>query len=971
LALAFFVVLANIVFFPFLWQDRSMMSSSKDAASLNFTGAYPFAKTSDPGKVLDAGAPAWVTEPEFRLMHDQIFHEHVVPLWNPFEAFGDPLLASMQAQPFYPPAWLVIAHPTPRAYSIFIIVRLLLAGFFAFLFLRFFVGFTAALAGGVCCMLMGYFVLYYDMPEVSVESTISMLFFAVELHVRRRSWYSALTLAFAVWLVIMGGMPESSLLLVGLGGSYAVLRVAMQRNRLTALCHVALAGMLGAVCSALFVLPSIEFIRNSTNAHEVRFTGYALGLGSDPWLPQYLISYLSPLTFGPPWNSILGKFSGFSGVRGYFGVIPLFFSCAAVIGSFLDRRDETKRVHNAVTAFFAFATLFFLGKHFGVPIVNSLGALPLFDEVSFPKYEEVLIGFSVAMLVGLGFDRLFAGAGAGAGAGARRVAQIAATCTFAIVTSTVLWALTIMNHIATMFIYFWFGCASLAAFLVVVLAVTVLLHRGWVRPRTLGYAALGSLCFEMSCNYLIPMFYVATSEPPNWRNAYAGAPYVRYLQAAMSHQERLLGLDAMLYPNWASAFGLQDVRGLDALFYKRYFAFLSAFLPKDSRFPDEFENRFTGQTAFYPSSMLAQRFLSLSSVSYIVTSKYFIEPHSITGMIVSQNLHKIPQERQPQFITGYFDLAGEKRAGFLEHPPFSRLPVRIDVPKRDAKLSFGIGFDPETYAGPPCGGGVHYVLEVRDGSTIRQVFNAYIDPKHVVAQRRWLQRSVDLSSYSGRSIELLFSTFPGAQGTCMAWSLWSDPHFAASPRPSSLPFKPVYADEAYVYRFEDPLPRATIYYAVHVVTAETALAALRAPAFDIHRSAVVEIPSSEHLSVAAQSPAGEPPVGADAAQIVSYRSQEVVVRANARRPGLLVLNDTDYPGWRAFLDGKPVAIVAANYLFRGVFVPPGEHKVTFRYQPQSWLVGIWITLVGMICLAAYAILLARSGKSMDENQVGV
>ena len=40
------------------------------------------------------------------------------------------------------------------------------------------------------------------------------------------------------------------------------------------------------------------------------------------------------------------------------------------------------------------------------------------------------------------------------------------------------------------------------------------------------------------------------------------------------------------------------------------------------------------------------------------------------------------------------------------------------------------------------------------------------------------------------------------------------------------------------------------------------------------------------------------------AQIVSYEPERVEIEATSRGPGLLVLSDLHYPGWKAEVDGR-------------------------------------------------------------------
>ena len=48
---------------------------------------------------------------------------------------------------------------------------------------------------------------------------------------------------------------------------------------------------------------------------------------------------------------------------------------------------------------------------------------------------------------------------------------------------------------------------------------------------------------------------------------------------------------------------------------------------------------------------------------------------------------------------------------------------------------------------------------------------------------------------------------------------------------------------------------------------------------------------------------------------------------------LVVLADTYYPGWKAYLDGARTEIHRVNGGLRGVITKPGPKTIQFRYQP--------------------------------------
>lgn len=59
--------------------------------------------------------------------------------------------------------------------------------------------------------------------------------------------------------------------------------------------------------------------------------------------------------------------------------------------------------------------------------------------------------------------------------------------------------------------------------------------------------------------------------------------------------------------------------------------------------------------------------------------------------------------------------------------------------------------------------------------------------------------------------------------------------------------------------------------------------------------------------------------------------------------GLLFVSDSYYPGWKAFVDDRETRIYRANYNFRAVFVPAGKHKVVFKYRPESFKIGLYLS----------------------------
>ncbi len=72
--------------------------------------------------------------------------------------------------------------------------------------------------------------------------------------------------------------------------------------------------------------------------------------------------------------------------------------------------------------------------------------------------------------------------------------------------------------------------------------------------------------------------------------------------------------------------------------------------------------------------------------------------------------------------------------------------------------------------------------------------------------------------------------------------------------------------------------------------------------------------------------------------------------------GMLVIADRAYPGWQAYLDGKPAWWGRAYGTLKAMAVPPGTHDATMVYRPNSVTLGLWAAMVGLALMAAMAVL---------------
>ncbi len=171
------------------------------------------------------------------------------------------------------------------------------------------------------------------------------------------------------------------------------------------------------------------------------------------------------------------------------------------------------------------------------------------------------------------------------------------------------------------------------------------------------------------------------------------------------------------------------------------------------------------------------------------------------------------------------------------------------------------------------------------------------------------------------------------------------------------------ADGYAVYRNRLALPRTFLIGEVEVVDGREGVFARMAEAdFDAGRTVVTA------ADIAAIQPGEAGELGT--AVIVERRLNSVRIEVNIARNCALVLSDAFYPGWNVYVDGARAELFPADYAFMGVILPEGAHEVSFRYEPVSFRVGLWISVVtgvlGVMVSLAWVVRLRRSVNEMGS-----
>jgi hypothetical protein len=142
-----------------------------------------------------------------------------------------------------------------------------------------------------------------------------------------------------------------------------------------------------------------------------------------------------------------------------------------------------------------------------------------------------------------------------------------------------------------------------------------------------------------------------------------------------------------------------------------------------------------------------------------------------------------------------------------------------------------------------------------------------------------------------------------------------------------------------IFEFGGALPRSALYTDCRVGTNDVAvLTTLADTNFNPRASAFVDIPAPASISASTNSPG--------AVKITKYQPRRVELSADVKAPSLLVLFDRWDPQWSVTVDGQKQSLIRADYIFRGVYLTPGNHQVHFRFRTP--LRALYISLTAIV-----------------------
>ena len=138
-------------------------------------------------------------------------------------------------------------------------------------------------------------------------------------------------------------------------------------------------------------------------------------------------------------------------------------------------------------------------------------------------------------------------------------------------------------------------------------------------------------------------------------------------------------------------------------------------------------------------------------------------------------------ERRPAertFNVTDVNLNGEAHKAIEMEAP-SRITWKVRIPD-DAWLRVYVGMKPESWTAE--GDGVLFLVGVSDTRTFDKLFEQNVNPFNNPGDRKWIPVMVDLSSYAGEEVSVIFNALnglPGKTDTRNDFAVWGAPQIVS------------------------------------------------------------------------------------------------------------------------------------------------------------------------------------------------
>lgn len=925
------------------------------------------------GRIVLAADDALIFGMPLRIAARNMIRSGHLPLWNPYIFCGMPLFATAQGGVLFPLNWGFLFTNANSAMNFAVLCSYAAAGVGAFLYAR---RSGSNLPGSVITavvwQLCGVSVGQITHTNIlHVYGILPWMLWSIDGYVTRPNLRRAAVISCVVALQVFAGHQQTLAYSLLLGGAYALVQATApnELRRRSWLLAIAFLGV-GVLLAAVQILPTAELLRESLRDRATYdfFSSYSLP-------PVFLLTWFAPYVLGGG-DGILFRapYVGepfYPEYIGYVGLAPLVLAACAP----MFRRDR-RTVFWTWTALICLALA--IGRFLPFDLYRVAYHVPILNLFRVPARYLMVVDFSLAVLAGRAVTIL---------PEMRRprrtiVVGVVSAVVLLLAWSVVTWLRPSAFHLAR------------------VAPVTVLRAPELFMPVALAIMSCWALLrfaqarrFSSGILIALIIFDLAlwgqfsgwrTGSPRRKQNVLKTPQFVKDLRSeaaaegpfriltidrpladALANRPPMPGIDIKLQPDTYMIHRVENAAGYDGFGLRRY-SRLAGDMKVWGEFPD------------ITRSLLVSRELDLLNVRYIIAAasqngtppnlpantklgEFNFYEHEL-GLPYLERGSRLDFEMPP---TDTSRVALVTNLAWSTALPDGTVAATVTLRSNDGRafpfdLRVGIDTSEWAYDRPAVRSAIrHSRAPVATSSTAESpegTFDAHsfvtsfmLPDKTAIIGGTIEVPEIANAPQFGLSVQRVSLIDESAGHTVPLQKEWISTAANPASRSSSRRWPEVKrTDKVVLYRNGGVMPRTWITLEMRALPDKQKLETIRSgklpdgSGWDPARIALVDDADvTTTANAAAES----------SAKITRYEPNEVEIAARTDSPGILVLADNHYPGWRASVDGNPVPLLRVDYNLRGVQLTPGEHKVRFAYHPTSVLIGGLISLITATVLA--------------------
>ena len=336
----------------------------------------------------------------FKKLGIDIAKKGKLPLWNPYNGAGMPLLATYQWAFFNPFNILFFALQTETAWTFYIIAQVFLLYFFMYLYCRKLrMSQKGAIFATSIFTFSGFVTVRLIFGNLIYPLTmLPFILYLIEDYIDNQKSKKIFLLPLATSFMLLSGHPHTMFYTLIVSMAYLIYRILTLKKsnfrKVTAFLLLIILFVIGIGIASIQIVPTLELLKSSNmnaSSSAFIFDRFLLPI-------SHLISILIPNYFGNRATYNYWGAGDYIETVAAVGIIPLFFAYFALFGKNYSSKD------NRIFFFIASIISILATLNWFLPKLISILPIPIIS-TSPPSRIFAITSFAIAILAGYGFDR--------------------------------------------------------------------------------------------------------------------------------------------------------------------------------------------------------------------------------------------------------------------------------------------------------------------------------------------------------------------------------------------------------------------------------------------------------------------------------------------------------------------------------------------------------------------------------------